>query len=680
MAISKHDIKLLESQRMADTPDGGGRMTGVVLQSGADNNVFDDVASLDRVYGSVSLRKLFAAVLTNDVDKYLGARIYIDQPPLDANVQTLLFSPSRPFDTRSEAAVKVESYLAPGPFYQGLLYGNHLAGMSTVMLIQLQDRALPSIGQVLMLRKNEGLMTEVDQYARITAVSSSVLVFTDTGGEFNRRVVTCTISDALRADFPGFQAIRIDSDMSYAGKTRVFETVVADASQYFGIRPLQDAISAGAFSIKADTVFSPLLPSAQVETPIPDARSNNVSAAMVATGDYLTQNLTAAFSPSQRLFVGAGILPGSLTVVAGSITLLDAAAKLYHGDTDVGAVDYENGILSLSVDLFGSGVSVFSIAVTYAPAARPDFVSRSVGLPVSVNNRSLSWVLTLDSVPAIGSLSVSYLANGRWYVLRDDGTGALRGSDTSLGAGNLNYSTGTMVVTLGALPDVGSAVVLQWAEQILTPPLNAATLLNNGKAYFAFNTDGNATEEPGSKMLGPGTVSVAWNDGAAKTATDNGLGQLTGDATGTVDYVKGIVRISPNALPPLGTVFSLSNSSATVSPSAGAVNLFGGSAGAGIKPFSVSLPVAITVQHTASGGTVAGSSVQKTVQAVDDGSGNIVFGDGPNGTVVIGTVDYTSGSISLNSTVTLGAIDFEGATVTHSTAYTYTHYVYSVAG
>lgn len=34
MAITKNDIKLLESQRMTDFDDGGGRMTGVVIIDG----------------------------------------------------------------------------------------------------------------------------------------------------------------------------------------------------------------------------------------------------------------------------------------------------------------------------------------------------------------------------------------------------------------------------------------------------------------------------------------------------------------------------------------------------------------------------------------------------------------------------------------------------------------------
>lgn len=673
MAIEEANIKFLASKRLTDTADGGGAMTGTVVVDGQDNNVFDDVSHLDRVYGNVSLRKVFGAVVTNNTDKYLGARVIIDKPPADENVHGLIFAASAVFDTRSEVTAKVESYLAPGGAYQGLLYGNHLAGMSTVMLIQKVDRELPTIGQVLLLRKNEDLANEYDQYVRLTEVASQVLTFTDDTGDFQRRVVTCGTSDPLRESFNGFQPQRIDTNISYVGKTRIFDTIVADAAQYYGIRPLDEAITAGAFNIKADTVFSNLLPSAQIETPISDSRTNQVSAALVPAGGKVTLTTSLIFSPTQKLFIGGGIVPGTVSVSRSGVVVTDSGGVIFNGANEVGAIDYENGILSLSTDVFGGSSGIFSIE--YQPGARPDFIDKSVGIPVSINNRSLSWTLTLESVPAKGSLSVSYLANGRWYVLRDNGAGELTGSDTSLGAGFINFATGTMVVTLGALPDVGGAIVLNWSEQVLAPPSNNTELLNGGKLFFVFNSNGELSDTP-AKPLAPNTVSISWtHNSVAKTATDNGSGTITGDATGTVNYVTGVVRLSPNVLPPIDTVFSMSNSITTATPSASPVNLFGGSVGANVKPRTISFPCQITVQHAATNAdtTVQNSNIAKTVTVLDDGSGNLVFSDGTNGNKTIGSVNYSTGVITLNSNVTLGNIDMEGALVTDKQYY----YVYS---
>ncbi|MBK9442591.1 MAG: hypothetical protein IPN53_15340 [Comamonadaceae bacterium] len=75
-------------------------------------------------------------------------------------------------------------------------------------------------------------------------------------------------------------------------------------------------------------------------------------------------------------------------------------------------------------------------------------------------------------------------------------------------------------------------------------------LANTGRVYVPINSDGALSEEKGSKSYARSSITVTWNDGSARTATESGLGVLTGDATGTVDYALGIIRISPNVLPP----------------------------------------------------------------------------------------------------------------------------------
>lgn len=663
MPITETDIKIFKSARMSDTPDGGGRMSAEVVQSGVDNNIFDDVSNLDRVYGNVSLRKVFVGVMTNDRDKYLGARAIIDKPPADPNIHGLIFDASSLFDTRAQTSVKVESYLAPGGFYQGLLYGNHLAGMSTVMLIQQEDRSVPTVGQVLLLRKNEGLPNEFDQYVKVTSVSSTVQTFTDANGDFTRRVVTCNTSDALREAFPGFQANRIDTDLNFTGKTRVFDTVVADASQYYGIRPLETAASIGAFSIKADSAYSPLLPSAQVETPIADARSNGLSNAMVTTGDPITQTATINFTTTQQLFIGGGVLPGSLSIVGGTVTLTDEAGVLMNGGTEVGAIDYENGICTLSTNVF----STTSLVITYSPAVSAPFVDQSRGIGINIANRSLSYVLTLGSPPAPGSLSVSYLVSGRWYVLRDNGAGGVLGATSALGAGTINYQTGTLAVTLGALPDVGGALVIQWSERTATAPQSNVDMLNGGKAYFPINSDGALSENPGAKPFSPGTISITWNDGVSRTATDDGNGNISGAATGRVDYVKGIAWVSPNVLPPVGTVFTLNTSSRTLSGTNGSITSVGGNIGAGVQPFSISFDLVLTFSLGAPPQfVVSPTSFDRTVRVVDDGAGKLIFDDGVNGRVQVGTVNYSTGDVSLTNPTGLSKFEpYESATFTY---------------
>jgi len=104
MAITATDIKLMQSERLTDNADGGGRMSGNEVVDGVSNNLFPDISSLDRVYGRVSLRKAFAAVLTNDTDMLLGGHAIIQSLPADANVSVLIFQTGSHTDERAAAA------------------------------------------------------------------------------------------------------------------------------------------------------------------------------------------------------------------------------------------------------------------------------------------------------------------------------------------------------------------------------------------------------------------------------------------------------------------------------------------------------------------------------------------------------------------------------------------------
>ena len=649
MAITESDIKFLAPQRLTDTTDGGGRMTGVVVQDGVDNNIFDDVSSLDRVYGNVSLRKVFGAVLTTDTDKYLGARVIVDAAPADANVKAVLFAASTTNDTREETRVKVESYLAPGAAYQGLLYGNHLAGQSSALLIQRETVALPTIGQVLLLRKNEGLADQFDQYIRITAVTSVLASFTDSNQvDFVRRIVTCSLASSFEQAFPGFDAVRLDAAINYTGKSRVFDTIVADASQYFGIANLSQAGAIGDVNIKVDSIYTNLLPSSQAETPLVDLEIGNASAPLVVCSGTLGFTIAGAVvAVGANLFLGQGLAPGSLTLTTGNATFTDAGGVLMLGGTPVGAVNYATGVVTFAA---GAPASSGTVTAAMKAAAAPSKVSDTASIAVTLASRANNYSQTLYPPPMPGCLVVSYRSQGLWYDLKEQGDGSIIGVDASIGAGQLTFVTGTATVTLGSLPDVGSEVIFTWCAAADTFNRSATTVpplrIKRTLAHTA---------------VAPSTFSVTWLAATvAKTATDNGSGMITGDATGTINYATGEVELTPAVLPSLGATFDFAyqwgaSTEETFSMPArggdGSITLNLPLSGGAVLAKSVQLEFNLLIENYESVSLVPAEMqiVQRVdpIKRVKDNAG--AFTDG-----LVGSINYATGVINFMPDVTIG--------------------------
>ncbi len=662
MPIQSGDVKLLKSANMADVDEGGGAPTGNAIADGVSNSIFPDISELDRAGGRVSLRKTFVAVHTDDRDTYFGGNVIVADPPADPRVSVTLFSTESTFDTRLQAATRIESYLNQGAEWPGYLYENHIAGQRVFQIFQRPEADLPQVGETVVLVENENTQSAKIQYVRATSVSSEVREFYNsaTNSDYNAAVVTVEISDALRYDFTGSPASRTFTRATTGTKIR--ETIVADAGTYVGVSPLTVAADLGDFTVTAESIFTQLVPSAQTETPIADVKPNGLSAALVATGGAITQTLTLGFTTTQAMFVGGPIYPGSLTIVRSGVTLNDSAGLLLNAGAEVGAVDYDNGIITLATNVFGTGSG--SHAVTFTPAAIPDLISEQNAIRVTPESRALSYVFTLGNIPLPGTVTISYLAQGRWYVLRDNKAGALKGSDVAFGTGTVNYTTGNVVLTLGALPDVGSAVVVSSYSAVTTITPSNTYLANSGKAYVPINTSAQVSEEKGAKAITLGSLSIAWTDGTVKTATDNGLGVISGDATGTVDYANGVIRLSPNTLPASGTIFTVdidgtNGQTASVSIPTGSLGQVN------IEPGSVSFTVGATKTFSWTGYGIysAGGRTAVFDLSIYDRGGVLYFKDGgqvPAVEVACGTINYATGEISVNTTPAVGLSDAGG--------------------
>lgn len=656
MPILAGDIKLIASQVMDDVLEGGGAPTATVIQDGVSNAIFADVSEVARAGGEVSLRKIFVSVDTADTDTYMGSNFIVAEPPEDPNISVTVFSTGDVFDRRSAATGRVESYLNIGPTWSGFLFENHIAGQRVIQLFQRPEAELPNVGQTLVLVMNEGLPTEFTQYVRTTSVEAQTQMFydADSGKDFPAAVVSCALSDALRYDFAGSPSAKNFARAS--GKTLVRDTVVADAGSYAGVSPLALSATLGAFTVIAESIYTQLVPSAQTETPIADIRSNGLSAALVATGGPVTQTLSFVLSTTQNLHVGGPILPGSLSTTAASITAIDAGGLLTVAGAEVGQVDYDSGIITMSSNVWGTGAN--SHTLTFTPAAVPDLISDQSAVRVTPESRALNYVVTMGNIPAPRTLSVSYLAQGRWYVLRDNGAGVLKGISSAFGVGTVNYTTGTVSVTLGALPDVGSRIILQSYNAVTTSAPGNTTLTNGGKLFAPINSSGAISSAPGAKALVPSALSLTWG---GNTATDDGAGALTGDATGRVDYATGVIWFSPNTTPAPGTVVTVLTDDRTQGVASG-VLLAGGSLGAtNITPQSVSFDLFITITYAPPADWKATFLLRQQLVKVKDLAGNLYFTDG-GVTYTCGTINYTTGGVSF-AAPTLAAEDANGPMV-----------------
>ena len=275
--ITKDQIKLFESQVLTDDDGAGGARTNNEVTSGEMNNLFTDSSRMDRVYGRVSLRKAYPAVVTADQSVYYGSHIMLTKVADDALVKCWFFTTEDWFDQRSDAAGRIEGYLVKGPIFGAALLSDHYQGTSILSWQTEPTWSDPEVGEVFAIETSEDLAGQtidtITQYVRLTDVSSEVKEFvgTDSQGDpvtFEKKVVTVEIGNALESDFPGEEAMQTSSYSSTS--TVIYTTVVADSSRFYSVSPLVEEATAGSLSVKVEDVKMEIVPSATSETGVVD--------------------------------------------------------------------------------------------------------------------------------------------------------------------------------------------------------------------------------------------------------------------------------------------------------------------------------------------------------------------------------------------------------------------------
>ncbi len=649
MPISVSDVKLMASQRLTDTDDGGGQMTGNEVVDGNVNNLFPDISRLDRTYGRVSLREAFVAVQTADNDTYSGAHVILSVPAQDANVSVCLFQTGNSFDERTAARDYIESYVVKGARFPGWLWGEHPSGSRSLLIFAVKGTPSPSIGDVLYLSSGSG------QYVRITSVEATRSEFTSTSesseygtmaSSFARDIFKIEIGDALRETQAGIEITKNDS-----AATTVYSTTVYDAAKYYGVMLPTVAIESGDVAINVDSIYTHLVPSAQGESPLTDLSVGETSPVIGSGQPYTLTIASFAVANGGQFNFNRGIVPGSLSFVYSGHTLTDdSTGVLYEGTAQRGTVDYATGALSFS-GVTAATTPVTATARIGVEAAR---IANTASRPVTLATQGYNYTAILDPLPSPGTVVVDYMAQGTWYRLRDNGAGVLAPDIDGTGTGTVNYSSGSIVLTCAALPDVDSSIMYVWGN-----PLEAADLSGMVSIDVA-----EMTHQTAEAPIAPGSLTITWPSGSGTAAAaDNGTGELTGDAAGTVNYATGVIRWKPTLLPDSGAEYTLAYDKYPVVTASVA-----GSVAGGVATFN--LPSAPLVPGTCglSATVTFSDSSSHTYELADNGSG--VLSAPAGGTTgapddvmttsyaysgITGTINYTTGVAQLSLSGVTGA-------------------------
>lgn len=628
MAIEPNNLVLYQSERLSDTEDGGGRYNGQIVVDGQSNNLFPDISEMDRTMGNVAMRKIFAGVNTADTDMLMGASVFISKNPTDPNVSATLFSTRSHIDQRSQAQNRVENYLAKGGQVAGVPLDTHWQGMKIVQVCMFLSDEPNRVGDSIVLISNENKPNQIEQYVRILKVETRTAKIVVQNKEVEYKIATYTINDPLIADFVGLSPQKwYDGEKS---ETIIRDTLVADTGKYYGSVSLAETVNKGDFTVKAKSLYTQLIPSAQAETPMIDINAVGERIALVASNSETIQySVTTQVQTTQNLYIGSSILPNSVSFTLNGQQVSDQAGLLkYANGTQVGTIDYQRGLVQWALDLGQQ-----ALAIQFTPAVAQLQPMQSDSIIITQETQSLNYTGMLVPLPAMGSVSISYMAQGKYYEVRDTGSGQLKANGDGLGSGTIDYATGSWTLTCGALPDVDTPILIHWATPIT---VFSRTNLAVKPAQIEFDL--------GQQGITASSVTATWQvNGQQKTAQSNAQGQFTGDATGFINYASGTGYLIPNVLPQKATEITVNYQfgspkldAQTISPDSSHTLRFKIGSGSAIEKNSIELLIPLSDELNTEQVQVVFTDIPTS-----GNMGNLVNSLGQ----VQGTINYSTGDV-----------------------------------
>lgn len=538
--INQSDLKIYPSERLRQTDDGGGMPTGKPL-TGALNELFNPISSIARVNGGFYAVLEYMGVQRADAEPLIGAFCAITRPPSDPTVSYLLFKANRFGESRAEILKRIEAYNTKTIESRMTLLSTQAKNSKVVQAYQTVGEPLPSVGDRYCLDQNTRGYVYKEQFIQVAKVTAEDREFVSPQGKkFKKTVIKLEITTKLEADFVG---VEYPQEGHASPPCKIRETGVADAAQYYGVKPLAANINKNVMQIKVASLMEKIAPVNQISTPLVDLTAAGQRQTLFdgsRTGDdgVVSLRVNKSHSPNKisQLHFGNAITPDSVLIQTSRGNITDKGGTLYlnqnqnQGQLPVGSVDYAHGTALINEPTFSAMIH----NLKFRPAMAALKVADTQKIDISINNRSDSHTFSIVPPPAVGTLQVSYRSQNNWYDLYDDASGALRGASAGHGSGSINYITGSGVITLSELPDVGSAILLSWGT----------------RANHFNRSGGNAT----AKMLlqlsadaDPASLTLTWHHDTQKTATSDATGNITGDWSGKYDPATRQIRIDTGA-------------------------------------------------------------------------------------------------------------------------------------
>ena len=389
MTIQTSDIKFYESERMRETNDGGGDLTGIEIESDVTNAVFPQVDRLMRVGGDIEARKVGARVNTDNSDLLKGVHTPIVDPPIDPNISILMFEETAPGDEYADLAEYIENY----------------------------HQKLGQAG-------NAPLRSAVE-------AGSQQLVFTVREKQYQPKY-----NDKGELKWSSLV------DLDFAFGLQVTDLVVLPGSLKEEEKENDERVHIERIEFKTQRLGKPgskseyILKMALVTLASPLQHSHPKGVIPFLTARNQGWRAYGAIALAQAVESGADRLK-----------LKDAGVRLTPVIERISMLEDQPafGPARIASETVGSVIQQVEQRI------------RSGWAPT---NLSGVYTVELDVDAAIGTLEIWYLSGGKWFVIRDEGTGLLTGA----GEGSVTGAIATFTTSEAA--DVETLLLMRYAERI----------------------------------------------------------------------------------------------------------------------------------------------------------------------------------------------------------------------